>query len=62
MSAVVYSRVLGSFFVVVALTHLVRLVSPFTLQVGSFAVPHWASWFGVAIAGTLGLAGLRARA
>ena len=62
MSAVVYSRLVGVFFIVVAIAHAYRLISPFTIQIGSFVVPHAASWAGIVIAGTLGLVGLRARA
>lgn len=62
MSAVTFSRVAGTVFVLVALVHLYRLVSDFPIQVGSLAVPHGASWVGVLVAGTLGLLGLRARA
>jgi hypothetical protein len=61
MSAVFYSRVAGAFFSIVALAHLYRIFSDFTIQIGSFVVPHQASWLGVFVAGTLGFLGLRAR-
>ena len=62
MSAVTFSRVAGTFFVLVALVHLYRLISDFPIQLGSLAVPHGASWVGVIAAGTLGFLGIRARA
>jgi hypothetical protein len=62
MNAVTFSRIAGTVFVLVALVHLIRLISDFPIQLGSLAVPHAASWVGLAVAGTLGFLGLRARA
>ena len=62
MSAVPYSRMVGAFFVLIALVHVYRLIVFFPIQIGSFAPPQAASWAGLIIAGTLGVLGLRARA
>lgn len=62
MSAVVYSRIVGGIFVVFAIAHAYRLVSPFTIQFGALVVPYAASWAGMVFAVTMGILGLRARA
>ena len=61
MKAVTFGRVAGSFFVLIALLHVYRLVSFFPVQLGSYSVPHEASWVGVLVAGAMGLWGLRSR-
>jgi hypothetical protein len=62
MKALTFSRVAGAFFLFVALLHVYRLVEPFSIQIGTFTVPHEASWGGALVAGAMGLWGLRARA
>ena len=62
MSAVTFSRLAGTVFVLVALAHVYRLVSHAPIQLGSFSVPYSVSWVAVIAAGTLGLLGIRARA
>ena len=61
MTAVLYSRIAGTFFTLVALLHVYRLFSPFPVQIGTFPVPHSASWAGLVVAGALGFLGLRVR-
>ena len=61
MSAVVFSRIAGTIFVVVALAHLYRLILHAPIQLGSLSVPQWASWLAVAGAGSLGFLGMRSR-
>ena len=39
-----------------------RLFSSFPVQIGTFSVPHAASWAGLVVAGALGFLGWRARA
>jgi len=34
------------FFLVVALAHIVRLVTGWTIQIGPITIPHWASIVG----------------
>ena len=62
MSAVTFSRLAGTLFVLIALAHLLRLVSHAPIQLGTFSVPYGVSWLGVIVAGTLGFLGIRARA
>lgn len=59
MNALTFGRVAGSFFILIALLHVVRLFSFFPVQLGSFSVPHQASWIGVVVAGAMGIWGLR---
>ena len=61
MSAVTFSRLAGTVFVLVALAHVYRLVSHAPIQLGSVSVPYGVSWVAVLGAGTLGLLGIRAR-
>jgi len=61
MKASAFARLAGTLFVLVALLHVYRLFSDFPIQIGSFAVPHQASWAAALIAGGLGILGLRAR-
>jgi hypothetical protein len=61
MSAVAFSRLAGSVFLLVAVAHLCRAVTHAAIQLGSLALPVWVSWGVVLGAGTLGLLGLRAR-
>jgi hypothetical protein len=62
MNAVTFSRIAGAIFAVQSLVHLYRLFDFFPIQIGSFSVPHGASWVGMVVAGALGFLGLRARA
>ena len=57
-----FGRVAGSLFLLIALLHVYRLISPFPIQIGSFAVPQAASWGGILVAGGLAFWGLRSRA
>jgi hypothetical protein len=50
-----YLLLSGVIFLVVAVLHLLRLVTGATVTVGSTAVPFWISWFGFPIAAALGL-------
>lgn len=42
-------------FALIALVHLYRLVRPFAVVVDGAAVPQWASWLGLVVAGGLAL-------
>ena len=61
MSALTYSRTAGALFVLIAIVHAYRLISPFPVQIGSLSVPYGASWAGLIVAGVLGILGLRSR-
>lgn len=56
-----FSRVAASIFALVAVGHAYRAIQQIPFQFGSYAVPEWASWLGVAVAGTLSVWGFRTR-
>lgn len=43
----------GVVFSLVAIAHLLRIVNGLTIQVGDFAVPMLASWFGLIVPAAL---------
>jgi hypothetical protein len=49
----------GGLFGLIALVHLVRLVSQTPAQLGSWTVPFWLSWLGLIVPGFLCVWGLR---
>ena len=49
----------GVIFAVVALVHLLRIAMDWPIMIGSWTVPMWVSWIGLAVAGTLSFFGLR---
>ena len=57
-----FNRVAASVFAIVALGHAYRAILQIPFQFGSFSVPEWASWLGVAVAGSLSIWGFRSRA
>ncbi len=48
-----YTIVSGVVFGVIALVQLVRAVNQWSVQIGSFNVPVWASWIAVVVASSL---------
>ena len=48
-----YTIVSGAVFGVIALVQLVRAVNQWSVQIGSFNVPVWASWIAVVVASSL---------
>lgn len=48
-----YAIVSGVVFAAVALVQIVRAVSQWSVQIGNFNVPVWASWVAAVIAGSL---------
>lgn len=48
-----YAIVSGFVFAAIALVQLVRAVNQWSVQIGSFNVPIWASWIVALIAGSL---------
>ena len=56
-----FNRVAGLVFAVVALAHAYRAALSLPLQVGSSAIPVWASWAGALVAGLLSVWGFRSR-
>ncbi len=61
MKRLSFGRVAGAFFILVAVAHIYRLFVDFPIQIGTFSVPHEASWIGVLVAGAMGFWGLRSR-
>lgn len=39
----------GIIFLIAALVHLKRIITPFAVQIGDFALPEWFSYFGFAL-------------
>lgn len=56
-----FNRVAATVFGVVAIGHAYRALQHLPFQFGSYAVPEWASWVGVAVAGGLAVWGFRSR-
>jgi hypothetical protein len=50
---------LGVIFALVALFHLVRIFMEWTVIIGDWSIPMWASWIALVVAGGLALLGLR---
>lgn len=48
-----YAIVSGLVFGVIAMVQLVRAMNQWSVQIGSFNVPMWASWIATVIAGSL---------
>jgi hypothetical protein len=54
-----FHRVAAVVFALVAVGHGLRALQHLPFQVGSFAVPEWASWLAVLVAGALSVWGFR---
>ena len=54
-----FHRVAAVVFALVAVGHGVRALRHLPFQVGSFAVPEWASWLGAVLAAALSVWGFR---
>lgn len=54
-----YRKVAGTVFAVVAVMHVLRLVSGWEVVFGSWSVPVWGSLVGVVFAGWLAWTGLK---
>ena len=50
-----FTKLAAMLFGLVALAHLYRIVRPFAVTVAGEAVPQWASFVGVVVAGGLSL-------
>jgi len=59
MDAKTFSLLAGVIFAVVALFHLVRIFMEWTVIIGDWSIPMWASWIALVVAGGLALLGLR---
>ena len=58
MSHKSYALVAGMVFSLVAVGHILRLVYEWPVHMAGWALPMWASWMGLLVAGFLGIAGL----
>jgi len=59
MSQRIFSLVAGAVFGLVALAHVLRIVFGWSVVIQDFAVPVWASWIAVIVAGYLAYEGFR---
>jgi hypothetical protein len=55
MKSQFYLLISAVIFALVAILHLVRLISHWSVQIGAFAVPLWGSWLGLFIASALSI-------
>jgi uncharacterized membrane protein YhaH (DUF805 family) len=53
-----YMTVTATLFLVVALTHLLRIIFGWQVEIGGLSIPFWVSWLGVLVAGALAYFGL----
>jgi hypothetical protein len=59
MSSKTFVMIAGAVFGIVALAHLLRIFLALSVTIGDWAVPIWASWLAVIVAGGLSYIGLR---
>lgn len=55
MSEKNYFLISATIFALVALLHIVRLLTHWSVQIGTVTVPFWVSWLGLLIAGALSI-------
>ena len=53
MGTRLYLTISGGVFGLVAALHFIRLINRWPVQVAGFDIPHWLSWLGIALAGSL---------
>ncbi len=61
MAAISFNRVAAAIFGIVAIGHAARLGLSVPVQIGTTAIPVWASWLGLFVAGLLCVWGFRTR-
>jgi hypothetical protein len=54
-----FSLVAGLIFAMVALFHVMRIFSEWTVIIRDWSIPMWVSWIALVVAGGLALLGLR---
>jgi len=59
MSQKTFNSLAGFIFLIVLVVHLLRVWNGWTVTIGEFEAPMWASWVGIAIAGCLAYHGLK---
>jgi hypothetical protein len=60
MSAKNYAGLAAAVFAIVAALHLVRAIMGWEAAIGAQAIPMWASWVAILVAGGLAWLGFRA--
>lgn len=53
MAKKAYLAVTGSIFALIAAVHLLRLAYQWPVQIDTWTIPTWLSWFGMLVAGVL---------
>jgi len=61
MSSQSFFSVAGVIFLIVAITHLLRVVNGWEVSIHTFAMPMWFSWVAFPLIGFLAYQGLRKR-
>ena len=59
MSRKAYFAATGIIFLVIAILHLLRIISGWSPSVEGWTVPMWLSWIALVVTGWLGFEGLR---
>ncbi|MBI2087045.1 MAG: hypothetical protein HYT69_02640 [Candidatus Zambryskibacteria bacterium] len=59
MNQKTYYSVTGVIFLIIAVLHLLRILNSWPAEIGIVAVPMWASWVAVVLAGYLSYHGLK---
>jgi len=54
-----YNTLTAVLFLVIAVTHLLRIIFGWSAQIGGLDIPVWVSWLAVVIAGALAYFGFR---
>lgn len=54
-----FSLVAGVIFLVIAVLHLLRIVSGWEVLVAGVSIPLWVNWVGLMVAGYLGYTGIK---
>jgi hypothetical protein len=54
-----YSTVTATLFLVMAGTHLLRIILGWHVEIGSLSIPFWVSWLAAVVAGALAYFGFR---
>lgn len=61
MSQKSFYSLTGIIFLIVVIVHLLRVVNGWSVSIGTFDMPVWASWVAVVLASYLSYQGLRRR-
>jgi hypothetical protein len=59
MDTKAYNAITAVLFLIIAVSHLLRIIFGWSAQIGDLAIPVWASWLAVVIAGALAYFGFR---